>query len=139
MVLSTICISVDTQDPLSPDDDDDTVKDIVGVAKVIKETKSSKFQDHLQGKHACKDNVADLQDVGQFLWLGRRQIQSQNWKSPETVVNKMPPFPFPGDRLGSELWRTMSEIEVRLGRAAFLFQFFPTFTTLITDIMSLTN
>lgn len=139
MVLSTICISVDTQDPLSPDDDDDAVKDIVGVAKVIKETKSSKFQDHLQGKHACKDNVADLQDVGQFLWLGRRQIQSQNWKSPETVVNKMPPFPFPGDRLSSELWRTMSKIEVRLGRVTFLFQFFPTFTTLITDIMSLTN
>lgn len=61
--------------PLSPDDDDDTVKDVVGVAEVIKETKSSKFQDHLQGKHACKDNVADLQDVGQFLWLERRQIQ----------------------------------------------------------------
>lgn len=61
--------------PLSPDDDDDTVKDVVGVAKVIKETKSSKFQDHLQGKHACKDNIADLQDVGQFLWLERMQIQ----------------------------------------------------------------
>lgn len=61
--------------PLSPDDDDDTVKDVVGVAEVIKEAKSSKFQDHLQGKHACKDNIADLQDIGQFLWLGRRQIQ----------------------------------------------------------------
>lgn len=61
--------------PLSPDDDDDTVKDVVGVAKVIKETKSSKFQDHLQGKHAGKDNIADLQDVGQFLWLERMQIQ----------------------------------------------------------------
>lgn len=60
---------------LSPDDDDDTVKDVVGIAEVIKETKGSKFQDHLQGKHACKDNVADLQDVGQFLWLERRQSQ----------------------------------------------------------------
>lgn len=61
---------------LSPDDDDDTVKDVVGVAKVIKETKSSKFQNHLQGKHACKDNIADLQDVGQFLWLERMKIQT---------------------------------------------------------------
>jgi len=60
---------------LSPDDDDDTVKDVVGIAEIIKETKSSKFQDHLQGKHACKDNIADLQDIGQFLWLERKQIQ----------------------------------------------------------------
>lgn len=49
---------------LSPDDDDDAVKDVVRVAEIIKESKGSKFQDHLQGKHAGKHHIADLQNVG---------------------------------------------------------------------------
>jgi hypothetical protein len=54
---------------LLPDDDNDAVEDVVRVPQVVKEPKGSQLQNHLQGKHAGEDHVADLQDVGQFLWL----------------------------------------------------------------------
>lgn len=58
----------------APDDDDDAVKDIVGVPQVLKEAKGGELQDHLQREHAGENDVADLQDVGQFVGLkGRRE------------------------------------------------------------------
>lgn len=53
----------------APDDDDDAVEDVVGVAQVIEEPEGGQLQEHLQGKHAGEDHVADLQDVGQLLGL----------------------------------------------------------------------
>ena len=54
----------------APDDDNDAVKDVVGVAQVVEEPEGSQLQQHLQGKHAGEDHIADLQDVGQLrrLW-----------------------------------------------------------------------
>lgn len=52
-----------------PDDDNDAVEDVVRVPQVVKEPEGRQLQDHLQGKHAGKDHIADLQDVGQFLRL----------------------------------------------------------------------
>lgn len=37
--------------------------------QVVKTTEGSQLQDHLQGKHAGEDDVADLQDVSQLLRL----------------------------------------------------------------------
>lgn len=53
-----------------PDDDDDAIKDVIGVPQVLKEAKSSQLQDHLQREHTGEDDVADLQDIGQLLRLG---------------------------------------------------------------------
>ncbi len=52
-----------------PDDDNDAVKDVIGVPQVLKESKSCQLQDHLQGEHAGEDYVADFQDIGQLLRL----------------------------------------------------------------------
>lgn len=52
-----------------PDDDDDSVEDVVGVSEVIERAKGCDFEDHLQGEHAGEDNVADLQNVRELLWL----------------------------------------------------------------------
>ena len=53
----------------APDDDNDAVEDVVGVAQVVEEPEGSQLQQHLQGKHAGEDHIADLQDVGQLLRL----------------------------------------------------------------------
>lgn len=53
----------------APDDDDDAVEDVVGVAQVIEEPEGGQLQEHLQGEHAGEDHIADLQDVGQLLGL----------------------------------------------------------------------
>ena len=52
-----------------PDDDNDAIKDVVWVPQVLKEAKGSKLKDHLQGEHAGKNNVTDLQDIGQLVRL----------------------------------------------------------------------
>lgn len=52
-----------------PNDDNDAVEDVVRVPQVIEEPEGGQLQDHLQGKHAGEDHVADLQDVGQLLGL----------------------------------------------------------------------
>lgn len=52
-----------------PDNDDDAIKDVVGIPQVFKEAEGRELQDHLQGEHAGEDNVADLEDVGQFVGL----------------------------------------------------------------------
>lgn len=54
---------------LSPDDNDDAVENVVRVVQVVETTEGSQLQDHLQGKHAGEDDVADLQNVSQLLWL----------------------------------------------------------------------
>lgn len=46
-----------------PYDDDDSIKDIVGVSQVVERTKCSNFEDHLQREHAGEDDVADLQNI----------------------------------------------------------------------------
>lgn len=53
-----------------PDDDNNAIKDVIGVPQVLKEAKSSQLEHHLQGEHAGEDNVADLQDIGQLFGLG---------------------------------------------------------------------
>lgn len=60
-----------------PDDDDDAIKDVIGVPQVLKEAKSSQLQDHLQGEHAGEHNVADLQDIGQLIGLGDRNGKTE--------------------------------------------------------------
>lgn len=45
---------------LLPDDDNDAVEDVVRVSQVVKEPEGSQLQDHLQGKHAGEDHIADL-------------------------------------------------------------------------------
>lgn len=59
----------------TPDDHDDAVEDVVGVPDVAQRAAGQKLQQHLQGKHAGEDNVADLQGVGQLVGLqvGRGQ------------------------------------------------------------------
>lgn len=52
-----------------PDDNYDPVKDVVRVLDVAEEAKGKEFQEHLQGKHACEDDVTDLQGVGQLVRL----------------------------------------------------------------------
>lgn len=55
-----------------PDDNDDTIKDVVGVLDVAKGAVDEQFQQHLQGKEACEDDVADFQGVGELLGLEGR-------------------------------------------------------------------
>lgn len=54
---------------LSPDDNDDAVKNVVRVVQVVETTKGCQLQDHFQGKHTGEDDVADLQDISQLLRL----------------------------------------------------------------------
>lgn len=53
-----------------PYDDDDSIKDVVGVSQVAKGAERRDLEDHLQREHAGEDDVADLQDVGQLIGLG---------------------------------------------------------------------
>lgn len=48
---------------VSPYNDDDAVKHVVGVSQVAEGTKRCDFEDHLQREHAGEDNVADLQNI----------------------------------------------------------------------------
>lgn len=52
-----------------PYNDNDSIKDIVGVSQVVEGAKCCEFEDHLQGEHAGEDDVADLQNISEFLWL----------------------------------------------------------------------
>lgn len=64
----------------TPDDDNDAVKDVVGVPQVLEEAEGRQFQDHLQGEHASEDNVTDLQHVGQLLGLRGEGASRQETK-----------------------------------------------------------
>lgn len=61
-----------------PDDNYDPIKDVVRVLDVAEEAKGKEFQEHLQGKHACEDDVTDLQGVGQLIWLWGKKATWSN-------------------------------------------------------------
>ena len=44
----------------APDDDNDAVEDVVGVAQVVEEPEGGQLQEHLQGEHTGEDDVTDL-------------------------------------------------------------------------------
>lgn len=52
-----------------PYHNNDAIKDVVWILDVTPDAKGQQFQEHLQGKHAGEDYVADLQGIGQFVWL----------------------------------------------------------------------
>lgn len=52
-----------------PDDHNDAIKDVVGILNVAKGTVDEQLQQHLQGKEAGEDDVADFQGVGELLGL----------------------------------------------------------------------
>lgn len=52
-----------------PYNDNDPIKDVVRVSQVVKRAKCSEFEDHLQGEHTGEDDVADFQNISEFLWL----------------------------------------------------------------------
>lgn len=56
-----------------PYNNNDSVKNVVGVPQVVKGAEGCELEDHLQGKHAGKDDVADLQNVCQFLRLSSKK------------------------------------------------------------------
>lgn len=58
---------------MSPDHNNDAIKNVVWVLDVAPDAKGEKFEEHLQGKHAGEDNVADLQRVGQLVRLQKGQ------------------------------------------------------------------
>lgn len=63
-----------------PNHHDDPIKDVVWVLDVAEEAKGKEFQEHLQGEHACEDDVTDLQGVGQLVWLqGKKTTWSNRW------------------------------------------------------------
>lgn len=55
-----------------PDDNNDAIEDVVGVLDVAKGTVHEQLQQHLQGKEAGEDDVADFQGVGKLLGLEGR-------------------------------------------------------------------
>jgi len=55
-----------------PNHHDDPIKDVVWVLNVAEGDLNEDFQQHLQGKEAREDDVADLQGVGELLWLGKK-------------------------------------------------------------------
>ena len=55
-----------------PDDNYDAIKDVVGVLNVAKGAIHQQLQQHLQGKEAGEDDVADFQGIGELLRLEDR-------------------------------------------------------------------
>ena len=68
-----------------PDDHDDAVKDVVGVPDVAQWAAGQQLQQHLQSKHACEHNVADLQGVGQLIGLRAAEWSSGPAPSPHCL------------------------------------------------------
>jgi len=56
-----------------PNHHDDPIKDVVWILNVAKRTINKNFQQHLQGKEAREDYVADLQGIGKLLRLGKEE------------------------------------------------------------------
>lgn len=69
-----------------PDDHNDAVEDVVGVLDVAKGTVHEQLQQHLQGKEAGEDDVADFQGVGELLGLQGRAGVKQPWLVPEPLT-----------------------------------------------------
>lgn len=55
-----------------PNHHDDPIKDVVWVLNVAKGAINEDFEQHLQGKEAREDDVADLQGVGELLRLEKK-------------------------------------------------------------------
>lgn len=66
---------------LSPDDNDDAVENVVRVVQVVETSEGSQLQDHLQGEHAGEDDVANLQNVSQLLWLREKAMDGRGKKN----------------------------------------------------------
>lgn len=69
-----------------PDDNNDAIEDVVGVLDVAKGTVHEQLQQHLQGKEAGEDDVADFQGVGELLGLQGRAGMKQLWLVPEPLT-----------------------------------------------------
>lgn len=69
-----------------PNHHDDPIKDVVWILNVAKRTVNEDFQQHLQGKEACEDYVADLQGVGKLLRLGKEEEEMD-------TVSSTAPYP----------------------------------------------
>lgn len=52
-----------------PNDNDDTIKYVVGILDVAEGAIHKQLQQHLQGKEAGEDDVADFQGVGELFGL----------------------------------------------------------------------
>lgn len=52
-----------------PDDNDDSIKDVIRIAQVIKAAERCDLEDHLHSKHAGEDDVTDLQNISELIWL----------------------------------------------------------------------
>lgn len=52
-----------------PYDNNDSIKDIIRVFDVSEEAKGHQLEDHLKDKHAGEDNIANLQNICQFVRL----------------------------------------------------------------------
>lgn len=57
-----------------PDDNNDAIKDVVGVLDIAKGTVHEQLQQHLQGKEAGEDDVANFQGIGELLGLEGREV-----------------------------------------------------------------
>lgn len=75
---------------VTPDDNDDAVKDVVGVLDVAEGTVHEQLQQHLQGKEAGKDDVADFQGVGELLGLEDRRGMKRPRLVPEPLTPGLP-------------------------------------------------
>lgn len=64
-----------------PNHHDDPIKDVVWILNVAKRTVNKDFQQHLQGKEACEDYVADLQGVCKLLRLGKEEEERETVSS----------------------------------------------------------
>lgn len=52
-----------------PYDHNNAIKDVVRILDVAEDAKGQQFEEHFEDKHACEDNIADLQDVCQLFRL----------------------------------------------------------------------
>lgn len=73
-----------------PDYNNDTIEDVVGVLDVAEGTVDEQLQQHLQGKEAGEDDVADFQSVGKLLGLEGRAGVKQPWLVPEPLIPVLP-------------------------------------------------
>lgn len=73
-----------------PDYNDDAIEDVVGILDVAEGTVDKQLQQHLQGKEAGEDDVADFQGVGKLLGLEGRAGVKQPWLVPEPLIPVLP-------------------------------------------------
>lgn len=73
-----------------PDDNNDAIKDVVGVLDVAEGTIDEQLQQHLQGKEAGEDDVADFQGIGKLLGLEGRAGMKQPRLGPEPLIPALP-------------------------------------------------